>query len=215
MAIQKMVADSAYWTDAGEFKTLNLHGSKDGGLAQREAVLMAFGFLCFMHVVNLGLGPEPVSPFLLLAALSGRSGMVVDKAFIRDLDVPAYLALEPWVIWAESGDRLPVRLNTYDTPLASLLNEAGINVSHRCCTISSLKSDRTPQTASLCGRELPDNERLGLERSLTCRILLGDADPTCHPDFVAFKSGFNYFVSDDDCGFEPLQHVSSLPLLER
>ncbi|KAL7279788.1 hypothetical protein ACG7TL_002583 [Trametes sanguinea] len=174
MAIQKMTDEHAFWSDIGAYKSLNFHGSKDGGLAKREAILKACGFLCYMHLAVLGVGPEPVSPFLLLAVLEGRRALTVDRQSIDELDPGAFKTLKPWYDWVEAGSPEPrVHLHKVTTDLGRLMMEAGINTSY----IDS------PQL------QLP--ERNGIERSLACRILIGDADPTNHPDFRAFQSGFN------------------------
>ncbi|KAI0368676.1 hypothetical protein BV20DRAFT_1122671 [Pilatotrama ljubarskyi] len=171
-AVEKMASDDSLWTDAGIYKTLNFHSSSDGGLDQREVTLKAYGFLCYLHVVNLGVGPEPVSPFLLHAIFEGRSDILIDDAFIRDHDSDLFKVLQPWHDWAISGTPLPAELQRANTELSSLLIAADIN------------------TTSLQGRDLPALERQGVERTLACRILLRHPDPTAHPDFAAFKAGF-------------------------
>ncbi|KAJ2985620.1 hypothetical protein NUW54_g10088 [Trametes sanguinea] len=173
-AVQKMTDEGALWTDAGAYKSLNFHGSKDGGLAKREAILKACGFLCHMHLAVLGVGPEPVSPFLLLAAIEGRRALTVDRRFIEVLDPGAFKSLKPWSDWVTAGCPEPRdHLHKVTTDLGRLMMEAGINTSYI----------QSPQL------QIP--ERDGLERSLACRILVGDADPATHPDFRAFQSGFN------------------------
>ncbi|KAH9857659.1 hypothetical protein C2E23DRAFT_881239 [Lenzites betulinus] len=155
-ALQLATDEGALWTACGAYKTINFHSSKDGGLAERETALKACGFLSFLHLLLLEVGPEPVSPFLLHAALDGRASLKVDKAFIDALD-PDTFKKRP------SGD-----------DFAGMLMMADINIT--CLQVNQLLTE----------------ERDGLERSLAGRMLIGTDDPTTHPDFLAFRAGFNY-----------------------
>ncbi|KAI0363108.1 hypothetical protein BV20DRAFT_1058329 [Pilatotrama ljubarskyi] len=172
-AVTSLTADTSVWADTGAYKSLSLHSSMDGGLEDREAMLKAAGFISFMHIVIMGVGPEPISPFLLQAVLEGRGGFLLHKKFIEDLDPDNFNVLKPWYDCVQGGGALPAQLQ-FGGALADLLNGADIN------------------TPALQGRSLPEHERHGVERTLTCRILLGDPDPTHHPDFIAFKTGFDF-----------------------
>ncbi|KAI0668383.1 hypothetical protein C8Q78DRAFT_1046861 [Trametes maxima] len=174
-AIELTTSNAALWVDQGAFKTLNFHSSKDGGLPGREAAFRVCGFLCYLHLAVLGVGPEPVSPFLLHAAISGRAALQVDKGFINALDPVSFARLRPWDDWVRSCEPLPAQIdNVTGSELAMLLVHADIN------------------TSCLQSRHLSVAECDGIERSLAGRILIGVDDPTLHPDFEAFQAGFNY-----------------------
>jgi hypothetical protein len=62
----------------------------------REDMFWIAGFWSAMHLVTLLLTPDPISPWLLYAAVYGESGIPTDIEYIRALDPHSATTLEPW-----------------------------------------------------------------------------------------------------------------------
>lgn len=82
------------------------------------------GFLTFMHIYNLRLGPEPLSPFLLQLLLDGTAFFTYDDRFVRQLSPSTTEDLQPWTDWDRVG---PLPVNS--SRLSQLLAQFEINVS--------------------------------------------------------------------------------------
>lgn len=64
---------------------------------EKRAGWMAHGAICALHLVYYGTGPQPISPFVLLAALLGKEGFrALTSSTIASLDQGAARDLEPW-----------------------------------------------------------------------------------------------------------------------
>ncbi|GBE82503.1 hypothetical protein SCP_0408870 [Sparassis crispa] len=168
-AIAQMTSEVRFWVEKGVYKSLVFHSSTDH-FRTRDCILKAYGFLCLMHLVNLGQGPEPVSPFLLQAVIDGRSNILIDREFILSLDPGQFAVLQPWYDWNGTS---PLTTDP-KTDLGALLIEADIVI----------------EALSLEGMD--EAERNGVERTLVSRVLLGHIDPTHHPDLLAFREGLNF-----------------------
>lgn len=79
-----------------------------------------------MHIAILGVGPMPVSPFVLQAVMEGCDNFYLDRQFIEAMDLDAFKVLKCWYDWASTGE--PLKLPK-DDPLSLLLSELAINVS--------------------------------------------------------------------------------------
>jgi hypothetical protein len=64
--------------------------------SRREDKFWVAGFWSAVHLVTLLLTPDPISPWLLYAAVYGESGLPTDLESIRALDPHSATTLEPW-----------------------------------------------------------------------------------------------------------------------
>lgn len=62
----------------------------------RENAFWVAGFWSAIHVIALRLTPDPITPWLLYAAVYGRDGFPTDLQYIRALDPVSAATLEPW-----------------------------------------------------------------------------------------------------------------------
>jgi hypothetical protein len=66
------------------------------------------GVWCAIHIIHLGLAPDPVSPWWLFAIVYGQDGLPSDLTGIQALDPNSANILEPWFKFTES-DTLDTR----------------------------------------------------------------------------------------------------------
>ncbi|KAJ7269146.1 hypothetical protein C8J57DRAFT_1227883 [Mycena rebaudengoi] len=69
-AIEILLADGQFWTNAGEYKILALHPSHTA-FPRRSCILKATGLIFLLHYIFIG-APIPVSPFLFSTMFDGR-----------------------------------------------------------------------------------------------------------------------------------------------
>ena len=84
------------------------------------------GFLSLLHMLVLRVGPDPISPWLLLFAMLGHDqACVIDHPFMALVDPELYDSLAPWI----THDRTkPIPTNPTQA-LFHILGAAGIDVS--------------------------------------------------------------------------------------
>ena len=88
------------------------------------------GFLALFHMLILRTGPDPISPYLLRAALEGiEAALTIDHAFMRLVDPSLYSSLRPWLEF-ERGALIP---SDPADDLVQLMMQADIDV--RCCLL--------------------------------------------------------------------------------
>ena len=123
-----MVAQSEVWQDVGRYKTVLWSVSDTDVQYERMMQLKTAGFLSIMHMATLMAGPDPVSPFLLRAAIEGtKTCLAIDRPFINRLEPSVHDALVPWM---EQDLREPLpRTPRGGDLLAHLLFEHGLVVS--------------------------------------------------------------------------------------
>ncbi|KAL7283534.1 hypothetical protein ACG7TL_002968 [Trametes sanguinea] len=146
---------------------------RDLAIPARRARLQACGFLVLLHMVVLHAGPDPISPFLLRAAIEDRSrAMVADSSFLGVLDPDTYKTLAPWI---QHSRMSPWQLEPL-SPLGQLLMTANIN---------PLGLSHAPSEAEL----------QGLECALVSEMVLGEKDVATHPDLLAFSQGLHHVLA--------------------
>ncbi|KAJ2973809.1 hypothetical protein NUW54_g11995 [Trametes sanguinea] len=172
LVLKLVTGDGDLWEMRGQYASILFHASHSA-IPVRRARLRACGFLSLLHMVVLHAGPDPISPFLLRAAIEDRSrAMSADASFLRVLDPDTYKALAPWV---ERDQMSPLRLEPL-SPLGQLLMSANIN---------PLGLSHTPSEAEL----------QGLEYALVSEMVLGEKDVSTHPDILAFSKGLHHVLA--------------------
>jgi hypothetical protein len=64
--------------------------------ARRDQYFWIAGFWCALHLIKLRLAPDPITPWLLYAAVYGKEGLPVDVEYIHALDPASATILRPW-----------------------------------------------------------------------------------------------------------------------
>jgi len=62
----------------------------------RENTFWVAGFWSAFHLVALKLAPDPISPWLLYAAVYGEAGFPTELEYIHAIDPASATILEPW-----------------------------------------------------------------------------------------------------------------------
>ncbi|TFK87733.1 hypothetical protein K466DRAFT_599244 [Polyporus arcularius HHB13444] len=94
--IYLLVGQHRYWQSRGRYDTIRWFGRREARV-ERDATLRTAGFGSLLHSVVLLVGPDPISPFLLLLALLGRAWACrVDEAFMSTVDDGLLACVEPW-----------------------------------------------------------------------------------------------------------------------
>ncbi|RDX47053.1 hypothetical protein OH76DRAFT_1419895 [Lentinus brumalis] len=102
--VELLVADQRYWHQVGKYFCIRKGPT---GSPERENHLAVSGFIALLHMVALGRGPDPMSPFLLRYVIEGRElACILDAAFIRLIDPALYAQLTPWTEY-EWGSAFP------------------------------------------------------------------------------------------------------------
>ncbi|TDL14456.1 hypothetical protein BD410DRAFT_809709 [Rickenella mellea] len=173
-AAQRLSSDNVFWETRRPFVSLRFYPTSEP-MSTRVTRLRAFGAFAALHMLHLCLGPLPISPFLILVAVKGNEGLPEDNAFIRALDPEAADMLEPWFALGEKG-RVP--RDNATNPICLLLIQA-LNMEPRL-----VNDDRSPE------------DHQAITRALLGSVLIGDANFMAHPDFLAFRHGFNIRLND-------------------
>ncbi|KIM24576.1 hypothetical protein M408DRAFT_26872 [Serendipita vermifera MAFF 305830] len=148
----------------------------------RQARLWAAGCISALHIIRTGAGPHPISPFLLYCALEDSLDLLVNEDFVGRFDPTAAAAFFPLLARVEARkaqDQKPflLPLNTH-----YMVFQSG--------QIENIESETFHRQPQLVRRLVIGmlGEMLGL-RQLT-------ADHP-HPDFKAFRSGFQECFNKD------------------
>ena len=115
---------SNLWQTRGPYSTLQFLPFAQE--RERTVDLQTCGFICLLHMVALGSGPEPVSPFLLRAIIEPREvACKVDISLLRLLSPDDFATLAPWI----SRDKSQRLSEDVTSKVASLLMASDIDVS--------------------------------------------------------------------------------------
>ena len=72
----------------------------------REKLFWIAGFWSAFHLISLKLAPDPITPWILYAAVYGQDDFAVDLNYIHALDPVSARILEPWFAF-RADDVLP------------------------------------------------------------------------------------------------------------
>ncbi|KAJ6565713.1 hypothetical protein B0H10DRAFT_1965569 [Mycena sp. CBHHK59/15] len=172
-AITDIIGDHKFWQLAAHsafFVPVFAPGSVE--IPARINIFSSYGTLLAIHCYALGLGPVPVSAWLLLAIIRGRQGMLVPREFLAALDPVAFDCLAPWLT-IEPGARIP---SDFAHPFCQFL----FNVMDMQPTLID-----SPQT-----QEVHDSWTI----TFMSKVLLGTTTLWTHPEFLALQRGFNIRV---------------------
>ncbi|CDO71247.1 hypothetical protein BN946_scf184908.g4 [Trametes cinnabarina] len=168
IALKLATADHDLWEIRGHYASILFHVSRSV-IPTRHARLQACGFLALLHMVVVHIGPDPVSPFLLRAAIEDHSrAMAMDQSFLGTLDPGTYKALGAWRERDSSAPLKPGPLSE----LGQLLMAANIN---------PLGLSDAPSAAEIHA----------IECALVSEMVLGEKDVSTHPDLLAFAEGMH------------------------
>ncbi|KAH9948431.1 hypothetical protein B0H21DRAFT_890578 [Amylocystis lapponica] len=171
--VRLLMADQSFWMEREGYMVPRLHGSYDS-IPGRVCMLRAIGTTILLHYIAVGVGPYPISPFLLLAIMDGPSSFMFDSPFLSALiDVGQLQALVSWDALGPSA-ALP---QDWMSPVLQLL----INCQIDLATI---------------GRSRTQAEHNGITRSLVTYITLGHLSVLEHPEFRAIMDGFDVKMRD-------------------
>ncbi|PIL36087.1 hypothetical protein GSI_01747 [Ganoderma sinense ZZ0214-1] len=157
------------WQDRGRYSTIQFLPY----IPPQDRILhfMSCGFLCVLHIVALEIGPEPISPFLLRAAIEEVEGALqIDTALLRLLAPEDFETLLPWI----THDR--------SVPLAA-------DITSKVATLL-MASEINPAWVSTSADVLSQ-----MERHLFSQTMFGHGDIFMHADFREFTKGINFITT--------------------
>ena len=126
-AVRLAVCDTRLWEPRDRYSSILFYHSRHSS-PSRVLQLKTCGFLSLMHMVATLTGPDPISPFLIRAAIEGRAGTcIIDHAFLRLLSPQTLASLTPFTTIDSDVEQLRNPLN----PAGGLLLAANINVCRR------------------------------------------------------------------------------------
>jgi hypothetical protein len=161
--ISVLVEDHKRWQLLGDFYVPYLLSLQDVKLPDRIVQFWRDGAVAAIHMLRLGQGPDPLSPWWILAAIIGDDNAVnLTLDYIYALDPASAKLLTPWFRFSPS-DILPLE-GYWEHPVAQLfvvyLNERNVSVEditiafhllkhHSCSCLCSRSHERIVSTASL------------------------------------------------------------------
>jgi hypothetical protein len=146
------------------------------------------GFWSAMHLILLGLAPDPISPWLLYAAVYGKDGLPIDLDYIRALDPTSASILQPWFLFSAA--------DTLDGGIIGLVQQLLITYLdiHEVRLRKWYDSDSTYSGGiqfSAFRQPRTVEEHDGVTRALVSSVLLGSHNPWESFELCAFREGFN------------------------
>jgi hypothetical protein len=195
--IQALVQNSSLFGLQGDFYHLTL---LQISASPRQSTLWAAGFWCALHMIALGLIPDPITPWLFYAVVFGKEGLPKDLDYIRTLDPASAQLLEPWFQFHPDDVLSPA---DFSNPVCQLLvqylniHDVGWSLDyeiHSMLMFLQLSLFTAPRTLEFHN---------ATSQALITALLLGHSDPWDLSEFQAFKDGFNL-----DFGSKKLVQVS-------
>ncbi|KAJ7699452.1 hypothetical protein B0H14DRAFT_3653008 [Mycena olivaceomarginata] len=139
----------------------------------RTLAYMVDGTWAAMFLVSLGVGPDPICPFLILAATQNDRDWVgnLSLAYVNALDPSAAALLAPWFqVTSEQ---------TFKFPRDSAHPAVALVANHLSIPLTEFSTERS------------EAEHRALHLRLLCHFFFGTYDPWVHPEFKAFVTGFD------------------------
>ncbi|KAJ7103962.1 hypothetical protein B0H15DRAFT_942003 [Mycena belliarum] len=140
---------------------------------ERQEAFTVDGAWAAIFLVSLGIGPDPISPFLLIAATQTTREWVgeLSLSYIHEIDPSAAAMLAPW--WAITHDQVFLFPRDSSHPGLAL----------------AIQYLPVPATEFVNPRSKKRHQALHLR--LLCNFFFGFQDPWAHPEFLAFVKGFD------------------------
>ncbi|KAJ7681811.1 hypothetical protein B0H14DRAFT_2655107 [Mycena olivaceomarginata] len=168
-AISNAVQDHRFWGPAASggffIPVFSMAGITT---PERCQIFAAYGSLLAIHSFTLGQGPIPVSIWLLLALVSGKSGMLIPSDVLVALDPDAFDTLAPWLTM-EVTDSVP---SDFRHPLCQfLMNSVDVQARAFLTLFSDHLAESSPQPYQIPNqRTQEDHDALTI--AFTTRVLL-------------------------------------------
>ncbi|KAJ6462976.1 hypothetical protein C8R45DRAFT_1177882 [Mycena sanguinolenta] len=170
MAVSGLPEYSHFWTPAstGGF-FIPLFSIAGVAIPERCETFAAYGSLLALHCFILGQGPIPISPWLLLALVCGKCGMLIPPEVLFALDPDAFDILAPWLTM-KASDTMPTH------PLHPV-SQFLINVMER--QLRDVENTRSSEHHD------------AYTIAFTAKVLLGTDTLWDHPEYLALARGFD------------------------
>ncbi len=185
--VQLVVGQHRYWQSHGRYHVIRWFGRRDPRL-ERDAALRTAGFISLLHLVLLLVGPDPISPWLLLLALLRRSyACRVDEPFMASVDAGLLLSVQPW----RSLDTTRPLPQEPAHPLISCLGACDIDVrlSLRAMAFTVTHVGPCSQPEHYGTEPLSPEDVDAIEQALVSSLVFGGRQVADDPDMHAFTDG--------------------------
>ncbi|KAM6499074.1 hypothetical protein JOM56_004582 [Amanita muscaria] len=175
-ALSLRIRDEKRWSPSttGGYHTVNLCSNpamEDKSLALEYKV---DGMLFALYLITVGVGPDPISPFVLYAAC-------VDDVESMELPKDYALGMVPDDSTAKAVDEI-FEFNPTDTvSIGDLMNSR----------LASLVMDHILLGANWVLKARGESQHRMLQAQMLTKILIGHHNPWTHPHFKAFCEGFS------------------------
>lgn len=127
-ALQLMANNERLTKSHGHYRTLLSHGRPEP-LDDHKIELGVLGFLCLLHCLLTGLGPEPISYSVLWVALMDECrDFDVDDAFLAEMDSANAAFFRCWQGWDGRKTSLITEADGEFAALAAYIDAAGVQV---------------------------------------------------------------------------------------
>ncbi|KAJ7208187.1 hypothetical protein GGX14DRAFT_566911 [Mycena pura] len=166
--------DGSRWApSSGFYYRPQLHSIPDLPKPARRMAFTLDGTWAAMFLIQLGVGPDPLCPFFILAAMQTDRNWVADLtlSYINALDPTAALLLAPW--FQITPDQ------TFKFPRDSAHPGLALAAHHLGIALTEFSTARSVE------------EHRALHLRLLCHFFYGTYDPWAHPEFKAFVTGFD------------------------
>ncbi|KAJ7884405.1 hypothetical protein B0H14DRAFT_3743597 [Mycena olivaceomarginata] len=173
-ALNSRLQDGSRWTaSSGFYFRPQFHPIPDIPKPARTLAYMVDGTWAAMFLVSLGVGPDPICPFLILAATQNDRDWVgnLSLAYINALDPSAAALLAPWFQVTSA--------QTFKFPRDSAHPAVALVANHLSIPLTEFSTERS------------EAEHRALHLRLLCHFFFGTYDPWVHPEFKAFVTGFD------------------------
>ncbi|KAF7964887.1 hypothetical protein HWV62_1933, partial [Athelia sp. TMB] len=162
--------------------------------SRRQSRFSAWGSFFAVHILDTHRGPQQTSFALVLAMVLPPDQFIrLPLPYIERLDPEAARLLRPWMSLPKTG-RFPTSYDPANTPherdLIHTLCEMGTQVCHTAALVVHSNAPKQPSSID-DGRSEAAHDMY--TEKFFCQALLGvlPAQVWGHPDFQAFKAGFN------------------------
>lgn len=128
IALQLMANDERLTKSHGNYRTLLSHGRLEP-FDDHKIELQVMGFLCLLHLLLTGLGPEPISYSVLWVALMDeRRDFDFNDAFLAHVDSATAAFIRCWQGWDGRKTSLTTESDGEFAALAAYIDAAGVEV---------------------------------------------------------------------------------------
>ncbi|KAM6495105.1 hypothetical protein JOM56_009728 [Amanita muscaria] len=181
-ALSLRITDGTRWaaSTTGGYHTIHLCDNPD--LEEEDVALeyMVDGLLFALYLITVGVGPDPISPFVLLAA-SAKD--------IQDVELPQdyVLGMIPDEATAE-GLREVYHFKPNDIIKISEIPNNRIGV---------LATEHIAVPAIRLSNPRENDAHSKIQKQMLTKLVIGHTNPWTHQHFLAFKDGFNWSSSKE------------------